>query len=79
MTTYKQTLGVGSRLAITLDHGLRDTLDKLRARAAWRRAYVSTRDELSCLTDRDLADLGIARGNIPALAREAADMLQAAR
>ena len=37
-----------------------------------REVYRQTYDELSALSDRDLADLGIARASIPAVAREAA-------
>lgn len=39
--------------------------------ASWR-AYSATRDELSMLSDRDLADLGISRHDIRAIARESA-------
>jgi len=41
--------------------------------AAHRRqqTYRRTLEELNMLSDRDLADLGIARGNLPQLAREA--------
>lgn len=39
--------------------------------AAWR-IYRSTVNELSALGDRELSDLGIARSQIRALAREAA-------
>jgi len=35
------------------------------------RTYRRTLEELRMLTDRDLADLGIARANLPDLAREA--------
>jgi uncharacterized protein YjiS (DUF1127 family) len=38
--------------------------------AAWRRYRVSVR-ELSRLSDRELADLGIRRGDIEFVAREA--------
>ncbi len=44
----------------------------LKARyKSWQR-YSRTVSELGSLTDRDLADLGIARCDIPRLAREAA-------
>ena len=41
--------------------------------AAYRRhrTYRRTLEELQMLTDRDLTDLGIARINLPQLAREA--------
>ena len=44
----------------------------LRADYAKWRVYRRTLDELASLTDRDLADLGIARGQIGAVARSAA-------
>ena len=37
-----------------------------------RRVYVRTVAELTNLCDRDLADLGLTRGNISDIAREAA-------
>ena len=37
-----------------------------------RRAYNEAFDELQALSDRDLADIGIARSDIPAIARETA-------
>ncbi len=39
--------------------------------ATWKR-YARTVQELEMLSNRDLADLGIARSDIPRLAREAA-------
>ena len=36
-----------------------------------RRVYSQTLRELNALTDRDLVDLGISRGSISAIAREA--------
>lgn len=45
--------------------GIRDALAK-------RKVYRATYHELSMLTDRDLADLGIPRGHIRRLAQEAA-------
>ncbi len=47
--------------------------DQLRHAQARRRVYRDTLHELSRLTDRDLADLGIPRSNIRRLAREAAN------
>ena len=35
-------------------------------------AFAETRNELEALNDRELADVGIARGNIGAVARNAA-------
>ena len=43
-----------------------------------RRAYLKTLHELQALTDRDLADIGISRGDIHRIAREAAEMKRAA-
>lgn len=37
-----------------------------------RRTYNQTLNELSALSDRDLADIGIARADISAIARETA-------
>ena len=48
---------------------LRSTLSE---RAARERLYRSTIRELDGLSDRDLADLGIARGNVRSVAHEAA-------
>jgi uncharacterized protein YjiS (DUF1127 family) len=56
--------------------GLFAALENLRARidrAMTRRAvYLRTLDELSALTDRELADLGFARCDLPRVASEAA-------
>lgn len=48
---------------------------RINSRSAWldkRRRYRKTVDELSRLSDRALADLGIFRADIPAVARAAA-------
>ena len=50
-------------------HGL---LARLQARVAYWLRYRATVSELSDLTDRQLADIGINRGNIPEVARVAA-------
>ena len=44
----------------------------LADRLARHRMYRTTRDELGALSDRDLADLGLHRAMIDAVAREAA-------
>ena len=44
----------------------------LKATFARRAVYMQTVRELDALTDRELADLGISRLEVPALAREAA-------
>lgn len=46
--------------------------DQMRDAFARRRVYHATYHELSMLTDRDLADLGIPRSGIKRLALEAA-------
>ncbi|KQI67110.1 hypothetical protein AN189_17325 [Loktanella sp. 3ANDIMAR09] len=45
---------------------------RVRTAAARRSAYVRTRDELSAMTDYELADIGLTRGMIPTVASEAA-------
>ena len=42
-----------------------------KAYRAWRK-YRDTYDELMLLSNRDLTDIGIKRGDIPAIARESA-------
>lgn len=44
----------------------------VKAALARRNVYAQTLRELNSLTDRELADLGIARASIPAVAHEAA-------
>ena len=60
-TLHDTSLGLG---------GLRSAL---AARIAWYRAYRRTLDELSQLSDRDLADMGMHRSLIRDIARGAAD------
>ncbi|MEP3847916.1 MAG: DUF1127 domain-containing protein [Paracoccaceae bacterium] len=48
--------------------------DQLRRSLAHRKVFRKTYYELSMLSDRDLADLGIPRSNIRRLAQEAADV-----
>lgn len=68
VTTYGNTAATSTTL--------RDRIaDRLRlARVQWGqwRVYRQTLNELSALSDRDLADLAIARSNIPWIAMEAA-------
>ena len=52
--------------------GLRDRLSAIRAAWSQWRVYRRTLDELSELSDRELSDLGVARGSIRAIALEAA-------
>ncbi|NBD30097.1 MAG: DUF1127 domain-containing protein [Alphaproteobacteria bacterium] len=49
--------------------------DALALRAAKRKVYRKTYDELSRASDRDLADMGIHRSMIPGIAKQAADEL----
>jgi len=47
-------------------------LDALRQQRTRRAVYRNTYDELSALSGRELADLGIARSDVAAIARRAA-------
>jgi uncharacterized protein YjiS (DUF1127 family) len=51
---------------------LRGLLARLEGRIAYWLRYRATVTELNDLTDRQLADIGISRGNIAAVARTAA-------
>jgi uncharacterized protein YjiS (DUF1127 family) len=51
---------------------LRGLVARLEARIAYWLRYRATVTELGDLTDRQLADIGISRGNIAAVARIAA-------
>ena len=55
--------------AAELLHGL---FARLESRIAYWRRYRATVSQLDDLTDRQLADIGISRGNIAAVARTAA-------
>jgi uncharacterized protein YjiS (DUF1127 family) len=57
------SLGLGQRVS--------DFVQRLRQAAKARAVYTQTYEELSALTDRDLADLGISRLSIGDVAREA--------
>jgi uncharacterized protein YjiS (DUF1127 family) len=48
-------------------------LERAKARYAHHRVYREALGELQMLTDRDLADIGLQRGRLRAIAREAAD------
>jgi uncharacterized protein YjiS (DUF1127 family) len=58
------SIGIGQRIAGFLERGRQAR----KARDIYRQTYT----ELSVLSDRDLADLGIARADIDSVAREAA-------
>jgi uncharacterized protein YjiS (DUF1127 family) len=60
------TVSISDRVA-NLVKSVKDAVER-------RRVYTQTVRELSGLSDRDLTDLGLARGNIYELAREAAYM-----
>ncbi len=59
-----QTVGLTDRFAAMMK-----TLAERRHRRA---LYRRTLDELACLTDRELADLGVHRSEVARVAREAA-------
>jgi uncharacterized protein YjiS (DUF1127 family) len=52
---------------------------KLADWSAKNRAYHATVSELYALSDRDLADIGISRSDIPAVARDAARVARNSR
>ncbi|OIQ72966.1 hypothetical protein GALL_454030 [mine drainage metagenome] len=47
---------------------LQASLDRVREGFDMRQAYLSTRRELSAMSDRDLADIGVRRGDIHEIA-----------
>ena len=51
-----------------------DMIAALRGARARHALYVATRDELFALSDRELADIGVAREEIPRVARETSGM-----
>ncbi len=61
-----------SRFRIGLPSWLNDMVIAHRARNARRRAYLTTLRELNCLTERELADLGLHRSEIRRVAWQAA-------
>jgi uncharacterized protein YjiS (DUF1127 family) len=63
-STTAASLGLRQRFA--------DFLERAREARKARAVYTRTVEELSALSDRDLADLGIARISIEDIAREAA-------
>ena len=56
----------------TLRERLAARIDVFRAQTAQRRVYRQTVNELSALSNRDLADLGLSRSDIRGVAFEAA-------
>ncbi len=67
--THSEHIFAGASLWQSLSTSLTTTLVH---RLAQRRAYRATFGELSALTDRDLADIGLFRADIEDVAREAA-------
>ena len=63
-STRSDVLGLQGRFGLVLK--------SVRAAVERRRVYQQTLFELNGLSDRDLADLGIARASIADIAREAA-------
>ena len=55
---------------------LNDVRAKLNSWWTWHQAYRNTVRELSRLSNRELADIGIERHDIPRLALEHAEMIQ---
>ncbi len=49
---------------------IRTLFQELQDQRALHREYTRTYNELNALSDRDLADIGIGRGDIDTLARE---------
>ena len=70
MTVNANTHAGGAGRALTARFN--DALIAIRAHLARRRTYRQTVSELSALSDRELADLGIYRQDIHALAHQAA-------
>ena len=70
MATASQT-----RALHDTSNGLSSLRSVLAARITWYRHYRRTLDELSQLTDRDLADMGMHRSVIRDVARNAANRM----
>lgn len=64
MATFDTTYGTASFASRTVAY----VADLALNISAWNDARV-TRNALSCLTDRELADIGLARGEIDSIAR----------
>lgn len=62
------TDGAANGLSDRVRHGMAKIGNWLQA----RRSYYNSVAELSAMSDRDLADIGISRSDIPAVARQAA-------
>ena len=66
------TTATTTYLGHSIGHFLRDALDAYRKSAARRAAYRRTLRELRSMSDRELADIGIYRGEISNIASAAA-------
>lgn len=66
------TTDISAALPLSLRARLAARLAEFRVARAKHAVYRRTVSELASLSDRDLADLGIGRGSIRAIAREAA-------
>lgn len=66
------TYGNSATLTNTLRGSLVSRFNSMRARYVQWRLYRTTLNELTALSDRDLADIGINRGELRALAMETA-------
>lgn len=70
MTTFTTNLDTKSAVASRLQ----DILTRLRIRAAGARSYDKTMRELSAMSSRDLADIGISAGQIEEISLQAANI-----
>ncbi len=67
-------LSTPTAASLTLSSRYRQLVDRLRDMRARRKRFNDTMAELSSLSQRELADLGIARSDISRIAREHADL-----
>jgi len=66
------TYGNSAAASTTLRDRISNRIDAIREAFAKRRVYRATLGELSALSNRDLADLGLSRSMIRSVAAEAA-------
>ncbi len=64
-----QTLTLNDYSTASTQSGL---FSRLREKVVGYRKYLAIQEELQLLSDRELADIGISRFNIPDIARDAA-------
>ena len=60
-------------VGFNLVNAVSTSVERFKAARAKRKVFVQTVDELSSLTNAELADIGLSRSMIRAVAREAAD------